>query len=234
MTDETIQEMNNDIPFNGPADDAKPADSKAWKPVTEADLSEVAADMPQAIPDAIEAAKNKDAQEAGQVKDPKGRVFDPSIHQAGPDGQPLLTPTGRFRMKMRLPKTGGINMPEMALPGQDYSLVAKTLVGLFIQTGYALVGDEWLPEKSKDMDEQANLEAATAAYCASTGFKDLPPGLVVAVAFVGYGLRRFGKPRTRSLIEKATAWAMNSLSNFWLWITGKKIRVVPVKDKNEV
>ena len=204
---------------------------KEWQAVTDNDLDAVVSNMPTPIPDAIEAAQVKDAAASNDVKDPKGRLFDPAIHQTDAAGKPLLTPTGRFKSKIRLPKqTTGINLPtEQPLAVPEYRAVARTLVGLFIQTGYALVGDEWLPEKTKDQDEEQNLISATENYCASTGFRDLPPGIIIAVAFIGYGLRRIGKPRTRNLVEKSIVWVKTFATNTWIKITGQKIKIVPTE-----
>ncbi len=199
------------------------------------DLDDLVADMPQVVPDAVEAGLAKEAQETEEklFADKKGRTFDPNVHASGPDGKPVYTPTGRFKMKLRLPQSGKVNLPDEktnSVPG-EYRLVAQTIVSSFIQVGYAFVGDEWLPEKSKEIDEEANLVSATETYCASTGFRDLPPGLVVAVAFIGYGIKRFGKPKTKSLVDKATSWVKTKATNFWLWITGQKIKIVPTGDK---
>lgn len=201
---------------------------KDWSPVLDNDLDDVVKEMPTPIPDAISAAQVKDRETAAQVRDPKGRVFDPAIHLSDASGNPILTPTGRFKLKMRIPKPGsGLNMPIETPQSSEYAQVARTLVGLFVQTGYAVFGEDWLPEKSKEIDEETNLIKATEDYCASTGFKDLPPGVVISVAFIGYGLRRLNKPRVKSVIGSAIQWARTAATNIWLKLSGQKIRVVP-------
>lgn len=191
-------------------------------------LEELASDMPEVVPDAVEAAEQKEAdiqKSSGGVVDNKGRAFDSSLHATGADGRPLLTPTGRFK-RINLPKERtGLIMPEREQPvDQSYKVVAKTVVGIFIQCGYAVVGDEWLPEKSKEMDEEGNLVAVTEVYCASIGLKDLPPGLVCATAFCAYGLRRFTRPKTKSVVEKLTSGVKNFFVSMWLKFRGKNAR----------
>jgi hypothetical protein len=181
-------------------------------------------EMPEVVDDAVNASqKDETTSEAAGERfvDNKGREFDPSIHKTDENGKPVYTPTGRFR-KITIPNKRQTITPDQAAGlsptgdvGGEYKLVARTLVGIFVQTGYAIVGEEWLPEKTKGMDEQANLEQVTESYCRSIEMQDLPPGVVVAVAYIGYGLRRFTKPKTKTVVQKVGASIKGFFGKLW-------------------
>jgi hypothetical protein len=191
------------------------------------ELSEMASVMPEPVTDAIKAAHEKEQsiqQENQNVKDNKGRPFDPNVHATDKDGRPILTTTGRFK---KVSRAGGpsINIPVnesvQETVSRDSQTVAVTVVGMFIQCGYAFVGDEWLPEKSKDFDEEKNLINVTAKYCDSIGLRDLPPGLVCATAFIAYGLRRVTRPKTKTVVQKLTEGFQQMIYKGWVFITNK-------------
>lgn len=188
------------------------------------ELQKVVNEMPEVVSDAVDAAEAKEQaikKEQENIVDRKGRAFDPNLHASDPQtGKPLLTPTGRFKS---LPKanTAGVNIPQSISAAQSATgqtkVVAQTLVGIFIQSGYGLFGDDWLPEKSKEFDEQQNLEKVTEVYCDNIGLTDLPPGLVLITAFAAYGLRRVNRPRVKSVREKVGEWLRLKTASVWVW-----------------
>jgi len=189
-------------------------------------LNDLASVMPDVVPEAVQAAADKDSaieHEKAVTTDKKGKGFDSAIHAVDKDGRPILTPTGRFS-KIRLPKEKGLNIPtqESLAPDLQYKAVAQTLVSLFIQSGFALVGDEWLPEKSKDMNEEANLVTVTESYCQSKGFSDLPAGVVVCVAFLAYGLRRVTRPRTKTMFQKFGELVKETVKKAFMLVTHRR------------
>lgn len=212
--------------LNEPGDEPK---EKSDVPVVDAskELEGMAGNMPEPVADAINAAHEKEKsiqQENQNFKDNKGRPFDPNSHAVDKDGRPILTSTGRFK---KVARAGGpsinipTNEPVQDSVSADSKTVAITVVGMFIQTGYAFVGDEWLPEKSKEFDEEKNLVNVTAKYCDSIGLRDLPPGLVCATAFIAYGLRRVTRPKTKSVVQKLTEGFQQMVYKGWVFLTSK-------------
>lgn len=208
-----------------------PEQAPPEKPLTDGapEIKKLVSQMPEVVEDAVQASEEKEkaqAQENLGYKDNKGRAFDPAIHAVNADGTPVMTPTGRF--KQIKPKASGVALPDLKAQDQTqgvsarHKAVAVTVVQVFIQTGFSIFGDDWLPEKSKEMNEEANLVEVTAVYCESIGLDDLPPGLVCATAFIAYGLRRFNKPRVKTIREKIGEWLHVKTTRLFLWLQNKK------------
>lgn len=210
---------------NQPPEDDK---TQPEQPVTDGspEIKKLVSEMPGVVEDAVIASQQKEQtqqQENLGYKDNKGRPFDPAIHAVDADGRPVMTPTGRF--KVVRPKAPGVSLPETEAQqavNSQYKAVASTVVNIFIQVGFSVFGDDWLPEKSKEMNEEANLVEVTSKYCESIGLDDLPPGVVCATAFIAYGLRRFNKPRVKTVREKIGEWTKIKITALWLWFQNKR------------
>jgi hypothetical protein len=192
-------------------------------------LEALTSEMPGIVPEAVEAANEADqrSEAAASVVDKWGRPFDPAQHAAGPDGKPIFTATGRFT-KVKLPKDRGpasrVNVPDRAAIAQDQNRRAAATVcaTMFIQTGMAVFGDEWAPEKSKEFDEQIYLVDATDEYFKMVGVADLPPWAVIIVAYGSYGLKRMARPRTKTIIQRMGGALKNLFGNIGNRLRGIK------------
>ena len=166
-------------------------------------------DMPDVQPHAIQEQARKEAEiekateNASEMRDSSGNKFDPEIHRVGEDGQPVLTPTGRFskakgKGRKASPKLGGL--PAEVKPDPEAQTRAQaraagiTLANMGLAIAQGLGGEEFKPSE----EERVMLEAGTADYCEAKGVSDLPPGLALASIWGAYLLPKFAKPKTRS------------------------------------
>ena len=147
-----------------------------------------------------------------------GERFDKAIHRADKNGDPLLTKTGRFRLKPGRkagvdysdagPKLNNPFQPsaEIDAPEIDPSLsfAAQTAAEMYIQTGVILFGPEWLPETERM--ERETLVSAFEQYFIAKGVIDIPPGVALAIALFGYAAPRFHMPETQSRVQIAWIW----------------------------
>jgi len=200
-------------------------------------LEQIAGEMPHVEEEAVAAAQEKEnitqAPPVIDKVDRLGRKFDPVIHSINPDGTPRITVDGFLAQKRG--NKAKIIMPERQATGQSVApdaaalkeavnrrYTAEVAAGLYIQTGVAIFGDEWQPEKSKEMDERQNLVNATDDYFKMVGFTELPPWAGLAVAYGSYGLRRFNRPVTKTKLQKAGDWCRNKIVKFYNWRLSRK------------
>lgn len=200
---------------------------------TTADLETLVKEMPEPVPDAINAAAAKedqvDAIQKG-TRDRLGRLFDPGQHKADPvTGEPVFTPKGAFS-KLRLPKDNpsGPVLPEATRPtDQKIKLAAGKLADVFIITGISFFGDEWKPEIGKGFDERMMLVEANERWMNEHGYVEPPAWIDLALAYGLYAGKRMTKPTTKGRMQKIWDWTKNKTTNLWLRLTGQKIKIVP-------
>lgn len=221
--------------------DESPAPATDNIPIVKNDkeIDALVADMPKVVPDAIEAAQNKENQtQAVQeaAKDNKGRAFDPSIHKADAAGNPEMTSTGRFKRKLRMPgdnhhKTASLNLPPDTAPDMKIKIAAGKLADVFIITGISFFGDEWKPEISKDFNERQMLIDANERFMIEHGYVEPPAWIDLALAYGLYTGKRIIQRKPEGRIEKLWQWGKMKATNFWLWVTGQKVKVVSTEGK---
>ncbi len=164
-----------------------------------------------------------------QYTDRQGMPFDPEIHSMNADGEPILTPTGKLKRKPG--RKGG---SQVGAPGKsrsavyhapDYKTSAKHTVEALLTVSIMLGGEEWKPiyNKERGIDEQGNLEHSFERYFEAKGIADIPPGVALSIALLGYAAPRFYQPKTKSKFQRA-----------WNWIKSKyPSKKEPVKEEVE-
>ena len=154
------------------------------------------------------------------VKDSLGREFDPAVFRMK-NGQPQTDTRGRFvpaglgrRTGAAASSIGGAEtpaapgaavatLPAAPAPPDEYHLAAQAACRALYALGMLIGGqDEWMPSD----DEHANMVNAAEAYFRAKQFKDVPPGLALAIAVAGYVAPRLSKPKTLGRIERFRLW----------------------------
>ncbi len=160
------------------------------------------------------------------TKDKLGRIFDPEIHDSGPDGQGIFVKTGKRKGLWRR-KPGGFH-PKSALNVDDkdnannvepFSKVVEpskvdrqtfTLEQEATEGGVAIAesifmvcqsfgGEDWKPTDN----ERSIMTNAWSKYCLVTGGFDPPPSLMIAFAGATYAGPRLHLESTQSILKKA-------------------------------
>lgn len=80
---------------------------------------------------------------------------------------------------------------------------------MFFAGGHMLLGEEWAPE---DAGEKVAVEGAFAQYFKAIQMNDLPPGVALCFVLGIYGLKRATKPKIKSKLDLAIAWARDRMS----------------------
>lgn len=207
------------------------------------ELEKLVGDMPNVVDEAVAAAGVKEAETEKinhDFKDKKGRPFDPSQHEIDPStGQPFLTPTGRFKRKINLPKDKThFNLPEGGQQSDPVMAQIKLQAGMwadaFIHLGMTLAGDEWKPDViDGKMTERDLLVAANERYMIENGIVQLPAWAELALAYTIYAAKRFTRPKTQTIVVRVWGNMKIFFSNMWLKMTGKDIRVKPAKEADK-
>jgi hypothetical protein len=192
--------------------------------------------MPDVRPGAVEAARERSAEAApapsaagSPVKgktDVDGRTFDPSIHDAGPDGGPQLNRDGWIKKRRGAKGKAGTapkatqskvdpgkrteardaNAQASAVEGQ-IDATAETATTLVFSIGQMVGGEEFAPESG----EPEALKGALATYFKSKNVTDIPPGALVAIVLFSYVGKRWNRPVFK---EKRTGWWMG-VKRWW-------------------
>jgi len=74
--------------------------------------------------------------------------------------------------------------------------------GCLVSVGRMIGGEEWEP-KTEPIDEMGNLQAAFGDYFRAKDIRDVPPGLALSIAIIGYAAPRFTAPKTK---ERVLSW----------------------------
>lgn len=188
-------------------------------------LSDVHADIQDKSPEpnapAIEAQGAADAEtiaSSDSVTDKKGTVFDPKLHAVDGDGNPSVTPLGKFRKRRGLSKVSVTNQQLIDADKAKKDRIAARAAGqlaadLMIGSACTLLGPEWVPmgadgeQKPQEFDEQSNLRKAFADYFEARGISDFPPGIMLSIAISSYAMPRVvaGK-ETKTRLSAARKW----------------------------
>lgn len=130
-------------------------------------------------------------------------VFDPAIHEGGPNGVGVRTKDGRFRRKRGGP-SGGVKTPASVAVEvtkqavKDYRGTASFLCQLVFGSCEGFLGAHWRPSDG----ERSNIENATARYCEAHDWGDLPPGIMLAVVVAAYAVPRAVHPDTQTRVRE--------------------------------
>lgn len=198
-------------------------------------LEQLVQEMPQVVPDAVAAADQKEQivkQTQSTAVDKKGRPFDPSIHAADAQGNPILTPkTGSFK-KLRIPgqiKTGPSLNISQDTPGVDNRIraAAQKYADLFIVTGISFFGEEWKPDITKGANERDMLIEANERAMLQYGYVEPPAWVDLLVVYSVYIGKRCFQPVTKSKFRIIWDNVKTFSTNIWLRVTGQKIKIVP-------
>lgn len=146
--------------------------------------------------------------------DKDGTIFDPELHAVNKDGEPSLTPTGKFRKRRGSSKVStqseqAKNIHDEAAARAAGQLAADMMIGSCV----TLLGEEWVPIGSKgtqeplQFDEHTNLRRAFGEYFVAKGINDFPPGIMLSIALSSYaGARLAGGKETKTRLAKAKIW----------------------------
>ena len=166
-----------------------------WPKPTQAAQTEKATDQPLPNP-----AQNSGA----EIKDGKGRVFNPAIHSANPDGSPKFNKNGLFIFKGvgRGKGNKSTEAEETAAYGADhFDAQAEQLVTVITGTAASVFDDEgWFPESEGEKDFVKN---PTARFLRESNMPQLPAWLEMSLCWSGYSLKRASRPKTK---EKLILW----------------------------
>lgn len=194
-------------------------------------LSTLAADMPNVSEHVIDAHNAKEQEIAHNnslMKDKRGDTFDPNIHAVEEDGTPKMTAAGNFSKKRGRKagqtnstlNTGSVQKPQETIDPQKAlknkqrqagNAAANTLITL----GVVMGGEEWQPIKNEEhgIDEKFTLEMAFSDYFEAKQMEDIPAGIALSIAIIGYAAPRFTMPKTqersKSLWGKVKKWWIN-------------------------
>src|SRR3989304_2676798 len=171
-------------------------------------------------------------------RDSDGENFNPAIHAANANGDPILTLKGRFRKRvgrkpinarpaLNIPGSTTQNYddyPEAAPQPPSNSAAAQAAAEIYIQTGVAIFGHEWLPDEGAR--ERDNLVSAFNVYLGAKGITDIPPGVALFIAMFGYAAPRLYLPKTQTKIQRFTLWCR-------LKIGALKLKRSPVQPNEE-
>lgn len=203
----------------------------------DAELDLLVADMPQVVQDAVDAGKAKeaDAVKVQEVaRDKKGNAFNPSIHAADPNGLPLYTPTGRFKIKTGV--RAGITLPTtQEAPQADKRIraAAEKHADIFLITGISIFGEEWKPTKESGIDERSMLVEVNEKWMLENGYVEPPAWMDLLLVYGLFIGKRLFQPQTKSRVKLLWDKLSMGVTNLWLKVTGQKIKVVSTEDKNK-
>jgi len=169
--------------------------------------------------------------------DVQGRSFDRDLHAVDENGQAILNAKGKLKMRRRGRPTGATpkstpsvlrtpHTPDAVVPDAPTAMDSRALgvhsAALLITVGKMVGGDEWIPRKSEGYDERANLEHAFGDYYVAKELHDIPPGIALTIAVLGYAAPRFVLPATK---KRTLTWAQK----IKLWWTAKRMATENVK-----
>lgn len=168
----------------------------------------------------------------GGLVDRHGNGFDPSMHVTDEQGEPKLTSRGYLKLKRG--KAGAssgssagsgstVSGPEGMRPGEaaddgaQAREAGRNAADALIMLGMTLGGPEWEPvrDKRQGIDERGNLREAWGQYFEAKGVSDIPPGVALAIATLGYAAPRLVQgPTTKSRLQRAGLWLKGKLGAF--------------------
>lgn len=205
-----------------------------------AHIDALTGDMPQVVPEAVQAqaealnretANTPDPGNAPDLVDRYGRKFSPDLHATDANGKPVKTRDGNIslkrgaKQKLNLPgdKPGDVaQAPGVDVMAAKRRATAQVVAGTFIQTSIVIFGDEWKPEISKEFNEVEFLTQATDDYMKVAGFKEMPPWMGLAVAYGSYVTKRLNKPQTQAKLKTWFQAVKDKIVLWWVNRNNKK------------
>lgn len=163
-------------------------------------------------------------------------VFDPSIHEAGPDGRGILRKDGKGYRRKRGRKTGSVatgvgggGSPEPVMSDQQRMVAARhaaqvSMACTFIM-GQIVLGPEGAPivDPQRGINEPGEFQQAYEQfYLLSERPIHIPPWMLVALVSTTYISRRMAMEQPRSRVQRAFAWIKNRAVDIYCWWKGYK------------
>jgi hypothetical protein len=191
-------------------------------------------EAPSVQPAAI--AQHQAQSSADVAKDAVGAAFDESIHVRDADGNPKKTVRGTWALKRgrkATPQSAQSSVVGPAKPMQSVAQVARATgenaAALLVTTGMTFGGKEWEPVLSEEhgIDEMANLKKAFGDYFAAKNMQDIPPGIALSIAVLGYAGPRFFAPQTKARLSAVKQWIAPKAA----WLVGLFTRRKPATQR---
>lgn len=184
-------------------------------------------DVSEHVVNAHEQEQSAQAHENALMKDKRGDTFDPDTHATNDDGSPKMTAAGYFAKK-RGRKAGSTKStlntgsaqkhqetidPQKAVKAQQ-RMAGNAAANTLITLGVVMGGEEWQPMKSEEhgIDEKMTLEMAFSDYFEAKNMDDIPAGVALSIAVMGYALPRFTMPKTQQ--RSKTMWG--KVKKWWI------------------
>lgn len=160
--------------------------------------------------------------------DKAGTIFDSAIHAVDKDGEPSVTPLGKFRKKRGVSKVEAKTAAAQTIQDQAAARAAGQLAAdMLVGSAVVLLGEEWIPvglsgeQEPIKFDEHSNLRRAFGDYFVAKNIKDFPPGIALSIAVSSYaGARLAGGKETKSRLSKAWVWTSEKFTK--MFSKGKK------------
>ena len=222
-------------PSGNNVDDFETAEAEVFggpeaEPLTPADINPTVEGWPEPTHNAKEQAPadqpapngaQPNAPQSGELKDRKGRVFNPQIHSSNPDGTPKFNKNGLFIFKgAGRPKGSAANEAE-DYGADNYDAQAEQMLRLYYGGMQTVFDDDaWQPT---DEAEHTFVKNPLARVFREMQMPQLPAKLEFGLAFSAYNIKRTQSPKTK---EK--------LIILWLrvraWFGKKKPEPLPPED----
>jgi hypothetical protein len=146
--------------------------------------------------------------------DSTGASFDPSIHAVNAEGEPSVTPKGKFRKKRGVSKSVISQTSDAVKAAQEQQqrenaarAAGRVAVDMSIQSLTMLLGPEWEPVQQNGIDERQNLHNAFGDYFVAKDINDFPPGVALSIVCMAYALPRLTTgTETKTRLSKAKIW----------------------------
>lgn len=177
----------------------------------EKELKALVGDMPQVVPDAVDASQKKEEElkkATGEAVDRAGNKFNPKIHKTDKDGNPLFTPkTGKFSKKLNIPE--GVTQAAPQQPVVDLvAQEAKEWTVLIVTLTAAFVAEEAEPTQSEFQRMQIGLEGVFRKY----GTPAMGCEMVLLSSVAGYMMPRLMAPKKPTgLYIAVRSWVVSLL-----------------------
>lgn len=193
-------------------------------------LIESMPDVSEHVINAHQQTQTEQIQQNSTETDKRGEYFNSELHAVDDDGKPRLTAAGYFAKK-RGRKNGqtasviGSIESQQNAPQQNHNalhkqkMAGRAAANTLLMLGVVVGGDEWHPMKNAEhgLDEKANLESAFSDYFVAKNMDDIPAGIALSIAIIGYAAPRFTMPKTQA--RSKSAW-----QKLKIWYVNRKLK----------
>ena len=171
---------------------------------------------------AAQETETETAREHSTNTDSAGTLFNPELHAVDKEGNPSVTPLGKFRKKRGASKVATQTDAAKQIADEQAARAAGMLCAdMIVGSACTLLGPEWQPvgpdmkQAPIEFDEHANLRKAFGDYFVAKGISDFPPGIALTIAVSSYaGPRLAAGEETKSRLTKAKFWIGEKLENW--------------------